>query len=82
MQGLACGPAGKPDGNHVSTSATLGEQLLTIAEIAEALQVNHRTIRTLINDGQIRAVRVGVQIRVEPSALREYLERNTMRGDQ
>jgi excisionase family DNA binding protein len=59
---------------------TLGEQFLSIADAAELFKVNHRTIRTLIKDGKIRAIRVGAQIRIEPAELRRYLEDNPARG--
>jgi excisionase family DNA binding protein len=58
------------------STISIDEPLLSVVDVAERLGVSVRTIRTMINDGRIRAVRVGVQIRVEPAALREYLTAN------
>jgi excisionase family DNA binding protein len=61
-------------------SVSLGEPLLDIATIAPYLNVDHRTVRNLIRDGKLKAIRVGAQIRVEPAELRRYLDANTAHG--
>lgn len=49
------------------------EDLLTLAEAAEALRVSQATVRRLIDGGELRAVRVGRLWRVPKAALEAYL---------
>lgn len=50
-------------------------QMMTTIEVAEQLQVSARTIRTLVDLGELRAYLVGRQLRFHPDDLRAYLER-------
>jgi excisionase family DNA binding protein len=43
--------------------------LLTVAEVAERLNVSIRSVRRLIKGGKLRIVRVGRVVRVRPEAL-------------
>lgn len=49
------------------------EELLTLAEAAEALRVSQATVRRLIDAGELRGVRVGRLWRVPKAALEAYL---------
>jgi excisionase family DNA binding protein len=47
----------------------------TIEMLAERWRVSPRTVRRLIENGPLRAVRVGKQLRVAADVLRRYEER-------
>lgn len=51
------------------------ETLLTLEEVAKRLNVSVATVRRLINDGELRAVKIRFQLRVRPSDLEDYLSR-------
>ncbi len=46
----------------------------TPEQVAETLQVQRRTIYVWVRDGKLRAVRAGNRVRIEPQALKEFLE--------
>jgi excisionase family DNA binding protein len=48
--------------------------LYTVEQVADILQVSPQTVRRLIKEGQIKAVRVGIQLRVKKEELDRYLE--------
>jgi len=52
-------------------------KLLTLREVADALQVSERTIRRLVNRGDLAGFKVGDrgQVRVKSEDLEAYLER-------
>ena len=52
------------------------ERFLTPADVAAALQVSRATVYALIERGQLRATRVGLQLRLRARDLQAYL-----RGD-
>lgn len=52
---------------------TARQPLLTVKEVAEALQVSARTIRRLIAAGGLSVVRIGSAVRVSEVALAAYL---------
>ena len=58
-------------------------KLLTLREIAESLQVSERTIRRLVNRGDLAGVKVGDrgQVRVKSEDLEAYLERQRVHAD-
>jgi excisionase family DNA binding protein len=65
---------GKPrQASRPVQSARPLEQLLTIAQAAELLQVSHKTIRRRIADGSLVAHRVGIQWRIAPRDIADYL---------
>jgi putative molybdopterin biosynthesis protein len=47
--------------------------MLTLEEVANELRVSVQTVRRLINSGQLKAVRVGRQLRVSREALDDYI---------
>jgi excisionase family DNA binding protein len=46
-----------------------------LREAAEAVGLSHWTLRKLIAEGKLPAVRVGRRVLVEPEALRQLVER-------
>lgn len=48
---------------------TLTHPLLTVREAATLLKVSPRTIRRMIDDERLRAVRLGRIVRIRPEAL-------------
>lgn len=53
----------------------LDNRLLTLREAAERLTVSERTVRTLIASGQLRRLRIGRTVRIDPSDLRALIAR-------
>ncbi len=49
------------------------EQLLTVKQLAEALQINEQTVQRFIREGKLKAFRVGREYRIKKSKLNEYL---------
>ena len=49
--------------------------LLTLEEVAEILRVSVQTVRRLINDGELKAIKVRGQLRVKQTDLDDYLSR-------
>jgi excisionase family DNA binding protein len=54
--------------------------LLTVKEVAEILRVSQPTILRMIDDGELRAIRVRNQWRIRRSDLDEYLQRGGSSG--
>ena len=48
-------------------------KIYTIEEVAALLRVNPRTVYRMVQDGTIRSVRAGRQIRIPEAALDAYL---------
>ena len=46
----------------------------TLEEVAELLKVSVQTVRKLIKEKRLRAVRIGVQLRVRKEDLDRFLE--------
>jgi len=46
----------------------------TLEQVAEILQVSVHTVRRLIKEGKIKAIRVGIQLRVTQKDLDRFLE--------
>jgi excisionase family DNA binding protein len=53
--------------------AATGTPLLTPIEVAQRLGVSKPTVYRLIGDGDLPALRIGGQIRVDPAELRDYI---------
>jgi excisionase family DNA binding protein len=51
------------------------EGLMDVKKVAAFLGVSTRTVRNLINDGQIRPIRVGRQLRFSKGAIDAYVRR-------
>jgi len=47
--------------------------LLTVADVAEVLRLSVRSVRRLIADNRLRAVRIGRAVRVRAEDLRSFL---------
>lgn len=56
-------------------------EILTVADVAQQLQISPRTIRREIARGRLRAVRVGRQFRVPRDSLQHYLNTRTVRQE-
>jgi excisionase family DNA binding protein len=56
------------------------EQHYRTKEVAELLSVCDATVRRLIQRGELRAVRIGAELRCPESAIRDLLEKNAERG--
>jgi excisionase family DNA binding protein len=54
----------------------LSKPLLTVRETAEILKLKESTIRTLINDRKLRAVKFGKEWRVAHKDLETFLNEN------
>ena len=52
----------------------LEESFLTVAEVAEMLRLNQQTVRNWIDQGSLRALRVGRRVRIKRSDLERVLE--------
>lgn len=56
--------------------------MLSVKEIAESLRISDRTVRNLIETGQIKAYKVGNQFRIKEEDFQLYLENiNTNKGE-
>lgn len=49
--------------------------LLTTADVAALLQVSTKTVRRLIDRGELGAIRIGRNVRITPAILRALIER-------
>jgi excisionase family DNA binding protein len=52
-------------------------QLLTLLQVSGQLNVSVRTVRRLIEDGQIPIVRIGKSVRISAAQLRGYIISHT-----
>ena len=59
----------------------VGDQLLTVAEVAGAMRVSNMTIYRLIKSGQLGAVRVGKNYRIRESDVDRYLSERFVRSE-
>ena len=55
-------------------SESVVERLLTYREVAEILGVTDRTVWELVRKQELRNVRVGRSVRVDPADLRRYID--------
>jgi excisionase family DNA binding protein len=65
----------------------MARQLLTVQQVAAALQVSRSTVYAMIRTGKLRCVRFGVRTRIDPHELELFIRRHTDRpkpqtGDQ
>lgn len=61
------------DGSRRYAGGVLGDHLLTAAEVAGRLRVSTMTVYRLIRSGELPAVRVGRNYRVQVEDLETYL---------
>ena len=59
---------------------TQSSDLLTVKEVAEILRVSQPTVLRMIDDGELRAIRVRNQWRIRRSELEDYLQRGGSSG--
>ena len=62
----------KQDEAHVPAEAV--ERLMTYQEAAKVLGITDRTLWELVRKGEIRNVRVGRSVRIDPADLRQFIE--------
>ena len=53
----------------------MSSQLLTIPEVADRLRVRRGRAYQLVREGQLPCVRLGAQVRVDPTQLDEWIKR-------
>ncbi len=58
----------------------LSKPLLTVHDVAELLQMRESTVRSWINDGQLRAIKFGRDWRVSVKDLEAYLNAHANRA--
>lgn len=58
------------------------DALLSVREVADALGVHPETIRRLIHDGRLDAIRVGRVLRVRRPELERFLESQRVRPER
>jgi excisionase family DNA binding protein len=56
------------------------ESFLTVAEVADMLKLNQQTVRNWIDQGSLRALRVGRRVRIRRSDLERMLEEGYRAG--
>jgi excisionase family DNA binding protein len=54
----------------------LTKPMMTVHDAAEFLKLKEATIRALINDGKLRAVKFGKEWRIAPKDLEAFLNNN------
>jgi excisionase family DNA binding protein len=57
----------------------MDEKLLTVAEVAEHLRVDPRSVYRWIRSGQLEAIDIGREYRISESQLRDFLEQRSTR---
>jgi excisionase family DNA binding protein len=63
----------------VASTKAGGGELVSVREVARRLGVHPETIRRLIHDGRLEAVRIGRVLRVESSELERFLARQRVK---
>ena len=56
--------------------------ILSVKEVADYLRVEHKTVRKLIDEGKLKAHRIGRGLRVKDSDVEEFLDKNTVKAKQ
>jgi excisionase family DNA binding protein len=60
-----------------SEDISVGPVLLTVPQVAQALQVNRNKVWALVGSGELPSVRIGRSVRVPVSALEEWVRTQT-----
>lgn len=55
--------------HRTTTPVDAGDRMLTIADVADRLNVHHSLVRRLINNGALTAIKIGGTYRVRPADL-------------
>lgn len=53
-------------------------KIYTVQEIAEILGISHKTIQKYVRQGDIKAIRLGNQLRITEQAFMDFLESKTV----
>jgi len=53
------------------------EELLTIDEVARILKVSIQTIRRMIDEGELKAIKIRGQWRIKREDLQDYIDRKS-----
>jgi len=56
------------------------DALLNKKDVAERLGVSHRTVTRLIESGQLKALRIGAQVRIRVSDLEKFIAARAKAG--
>lgn len=59
---------------HTPNMADAFPPLLTYRQAAQVLGVTDRTLRTLVREGRLPAVRFGRSVRIDPADLRRFID--------
>jgi excisionase family DNA binding protein len=70
---MISGDARRDDTPTVSS----GEELMTVAQIAEVLKLNQQTIRNWIDQGTLPAIRIGRRVRIKRSDFQALVDGST-----
>jgi excisionase family DNA binding protein len=62
-------------GEHTEVPDGMDETLLRVPEVARLLSVSRALAYQLVERGEIRSIRLGRSVRVDPRDLREFVER-------
>jgi excisionase family DNA binding protein len=54
--------------------------MLTVNEVADILRVEHKTVRSLIKSGKLKAIRLGRVLRIREMHLEEFLEKQQVKS--
>ena len=60
-------------------AGTSEEPFYTVAQLASRLSLSERTVRDVLNRGEIPCYRIGPQRRIDPDDLRQWLEQRRER---
>ena len=62
---------------NVSQEASSMEELLTIEEVARILKVSMQTVRRMIDEGELKAIKIRGQWRIKREDLQDYIDRKS-----
>ena len=82
--GLAAAVAPSPDQNRAApaAAAAAAAELLTVNQVATAMQVSKMTVYRLIHAGTLRAVRVGQSLRLPRASVEAFLHAEPSQPDR
>ncbi len=61
--------------DHPAMQGPILERLLTYREAGKLLGVTERTVWTLVDQGELRNVRFGRSVRIDPADLRSFIDK-------
>jgi excisionase family DNA binding protein len=74
--------ASEDGGAAHAASGAASYTLLTVAELAEKVRLGHQAIRRAISRGELRAIKLCGQVRIEPTAFAEWTDAGQLRPSQ